>query len=346
MSFSWLLFAVTAPIAAAVLSHFLLRQDEPDPVLVIVANGLMPGSGLAIAGRSILEIVLGVLLAQVSMIIVKGPDFGSLLPIAVIGAAWGAVYTPYNPLKTQGTPKYSQQEMASPPPPDPTAPGPRMEKLGGMAHLAGEKDDRENEGYSVSIRCTECGADVSVLVLQRAAQCPYCGSHHLVVGHEDILHVAIPRAVSSDAEIREKLLDHYRYRYYLKLYKKHVAPLEKKATIAGPQGGMAVQQDMALAAELAEKRISSRADLYRTRLSSSLKIRQVQRFWSPYYHVLGTLYQAAFGRDRQSQDKRLLFRLDTLEATMTAQKSLPLPDMGKLSYLKALFQSRSFPTRK
>jgi len=343
MAVAWFLFAVLVPPLAAGLSSHFLAEDDPDPVLIILANALMPGSGLAIARRSFLEVTLGVLLAQVSMVISGGPVLGYLVPIAVIGGMWGSIYTPYNPLTAQGLPpsmrnSQSVQEISAP-----RSTTPLMEQVGGMSRINKEPEESDDQGYSVSIRCTECGAEVSVPVLHRAAQCPFCSSYHLVVGHDDVLHVAIPENVQSDHELREKLLEYYRYRYYLKLYQRHVAPLERQATVAGPQGGLAVQQDVAMAAEAAERRVSARADAWMEKLRSKFDLQQTQRFLSPYYHSMGTLYQAAFGRDPQSKDKRLSFSTANLETALAAQDKIDLPEMGKLSYLKALQPVEALP---
>jgi len=339
VSSTWFFFSILAPPIAAIICRRFFSPENPDPQLVIIANTLMPGSGLAMAGRPVLEITLGVLMAQISMLIAGGPFVQYLFPVAVIGAGWATIYTPFNPLTAQGLPKKRENQNSF----QGKVNAPLLEQVGGMSRLRKEEQDSGVEGYSINIRCTECGADVSVPVLQHAAQCPFCGSHHLVVGHEALLQLAIPEAISSEHELREKLLEHFRYRYYLKLYKKHVAPLERQATSAGPQGGLAVHHDMVAAAEAAERHISARADAWKEKLRPHFKVDQVQRFFSPYYHSMGTLYQAAFGREKQSRDKKLRFTLAQLETALAAQKGVELPEMGKLSYLKALRPVEELP---
>ena len=44
----------------------------------------------------------------------------------------------------------------------------------------------------------------------------------------------------------------------------------------------------------------------RERLSTELQIVRSQHFYSPYSHAVGTLYQAAFGRDRSGGQARRL----------------------------------------
>ncbi|MCD4748183.1 MAG: hydrogenase maturation nickel metallochaperone HypA [Thermoanaerobaculales bacterium] len=340
MSLSWFLFSLVTPPLAAALSWAFLRREKADPALVVVFNGIMPGSGLAAAGRPVIEVVLGVLMAQVSLFIARGPFLEYLGPIALIGAAWGLIYTEWSPLALQGLPKDSGRKLS------PSNQGPNgaskpkagpFDTVGGMARRAtAEIESEVDEAYSVAVRCTECGADVEVPVLHHAALCSFCGSHHLVIGQDDILQVAIPEKVRSEKDLRETILDHLRYKHYLKLYKRSVAPLERQATQGSPTGGMTVRADIEAASAAAERAVSLKADFYRNKLSAGLEIVRSQHFFSPYRHAVGTLYQAAFGRDRRTQDKCLLFTMGTVETAITAQKSINLPEMGKLSYLKAL----------
>ncbi len=337
MAPGWLLVCLVVPPAAATAAWFLARGRELDPGVIVLLNGLMPGSGLAAADRPVVEIVLGVLFAQVSGLIARGPDPAMLAPVGVIAAGWALLYTPWNPLKAQGLP--AERAVAHDPSVPPPPPPPR-DTVGGMAKLAsktpGDEESDVGEGYTVSVRCTECGADVAVPVLHRAARCSFCGSHHLVTGHGDILQLAIPPKINDSDTLREAVLDHLRYRHYLKLYERFVAPLERKATTAAPQGSMIVSPDVEAASAAAEQAISAKADAFRSKVAKTLKIDDSTLFFAPYHHSMGTLYQAAFGRDRRTEDKRLLFTMSWLEAAAAAQETVELPPMGKLSYLKTL----------
>jgi DNA-directed RNA polymerase subunit RPC12/RpoP len=334
MTLSWFLFSMFVPPAAAILVWFFIRGKDLDPAVIVVLNGLMPGSGLAAADRSVLEVALGTVMAQVSCFVVGGPEIGLLAPIGVIGAIWGLLYTPWNPLTAQGRPNEVVRTAQTTPPSN--RPSPR-DTVGGMAKLGSQNEKVEvTEGYSVAVRCTECGADIDVPVLHRAAQCSFCGSHHLVVGHDDLLQVAIPSKITDAPSLRDAVLDHLRYRHYLKLYERFVAPLERQATEAGPTGAMAVRADVEAASAAAEQAITIKADAYRAKIEKTLEIRDSLHFLAPYYHSMGTLFQAAFGRDPRTQDKCLLFTMASLESALSAQEAVELPPMGKLSYLKSL----------
>ena len=347
MTPTWFLTSVVLPILAAFAAYGAFRHRTVPPALLVLLNGLMPGSGLAAAERPLLEVAGGVLLAQLGMIFSGGPDPAMLIPIGVIGAAWGVVHTPWNPLTDQSSPG----QPAVPPRParSSSRPGLRGASALGSPNLVGPAEMHEDTGsdhdtgYAVAVRCTECGADVAVSVLQHAAQCEFCGSHHLVVGHEDVLQVAIPERVSGPDELRSVVLDHLRYRYYLKLYERSVAPLERQATFAGPTGGLATSSDVEAASIAAEKAISRKADRYRAKIAETLEITHTQHFMAPYHHSTGTLYQAAFGRDRKNQDKQLRFALDNLEISVPGQAAIDLPAMGKLSYLRALVPAAQLP---
>lgn len=335
---AWLLFSLIVPPTAAALVWFILRGKKVNPAVIVVFNGLMPGSGLAAADRPVLEVVLGVLMGQVCLFAARGPDIALLTPIGLIGAGWALLYTPWNPLTVQGRP----ETIGNPPGADPglPLPGPAAgsrDTVGGMTKLGSQAEQVDvTEGYSVAVRCTECGAEIAVPVLHRAARCSFCSSHHLVVGHDDMLQVAIPSKITDTASLREAILDHLRYRHYLKLYERFVAPLERQATEAGPAGGMAVRADVEAASAAAEQAISLKADAYRAKVEKTLEIRGSRTFLAPYYHSMGTLFQAAFGREPRSKDKCLIFTMASLEAVLTAQETVELPPMGKLSYLKTL----------
>ncbi len=341
MTLPWLLFSLIIPPAVAVLVWFLARGKKIDPSVVLVLNGLMPGSGLAAVDRPILEVALCVLMGQIGLIAARGPDIGQLAPFGVIAACWALLYTPWNPLTAQGLPKTTDRQAGGAPDPHThpsaaPATDPRN-TVGGMANLEQQAESgNPAEGYSVAVRCTECGAEVPVPVLQYAARCSFCGSHHLVVGHDDLLQVAIPSKITDTQSLREAVLDHLRYRQYLKLYERFVAPLERQATEIGPTGGMSVRADVEAASAAAESAVSLKADVYRRKIGKTLEIRATQHFLAPYYHSMGTLFQAAFGRDPRTQDKCLLFTMASLEGALSAQDGIELPPMGKLSYLKTL----------
>ncbi len=346
MTLPWLLFSLIIPPAVAALVWFLVRGKRVDPSVIVVLNGLMPGSGLAAVDRPILEVALGVLLGQIGLLAARGPDIGQLAPFGVIGAGWALLYTPWNPLTSQGTPKSSGDTDNTEPnlPSTPENLWPRN-TVGGMANLGHQAEsDDPAEGYSVAVRCTECGAEVPVPVLHRAAQCSFCGSHHLVVGHDDLLQVTIPPKITGPESLREAVLDHLRYRHYLKLYERFVAPLERQATEAGPTGGMTVRADVEAASAAAESAISAKADIYRRNVGKTLEIRNSRPFLAPYYHSMGTLFQAAFGRDPRTQDKKLLFTMASLEGALAAQDLAALPPMGKMSYLKTLVSAAQLDT--
>jgi hypothetical protein len=168
------------------------------------------------------------------------------------------------------------------------------------------------------------------------ARCGFCGSDHLVVGHHETLYVTIPEKVQNVEGLRQAVLDHYRYQHYLKLYRTSVAPLEGSATEASQSGVLVTRPEAAAAIAAAEAAISSKADLYRSRLASRLEIRRSQRFLAPYRHGMGSLYQAAFGRSPQGHEKELRFAVGLVEAAILATEAMDLPQMGKLSYLRAL----------
>ncbi len=345
MSAVWTIVAVLAPPLAAVLSATLLRRHEPAPQLVVALNALIPGCGLAALGRPTLETVLGVLFAQISLILTGGGrDLWMYVPSMIVGGIWAFLHTPLNPLLRPDGERIDTQRLLERVDEN-EHPGSRVvesaqrsKETASAAPRRREDDDEtviENH-YCVEVKCTECGAAVPVPVLHHMAHCAFCGSDHLVVGHEETLLVTLPERVYDSNVLREALLDHYRYQYYLKLYQRMVAPLARNATEASPSGALVNRSEFDVAIDGAEVAVSRKADGYRAKLAQNLHVGYTKHFLTPYRHGMGTLYQATFGRSPRDLEKLLRFDVGTIEAAVSATRSIELPPMGKLSYLRAL----------
>jgi len=337
----WMLASLLVPVGAAVAAGLAFRARPAPPVATVVLNAVMPGSGLAAAGRPLLEVVLGVLVAVGGLLIAGGRHSpGVLVVMAVAGGVWALMYTPYAGLISGArTPRPSPEGVG---PATPHAQGTTTPPAGAPPEPQ-RPAAPEQGGYAVSVRCTECGAGVEVPVLARMARCAFCGSHHLVVGHEETLYVTIPEKVAGPDELREAVLDHYRYIHYLRLYRASVAPLERNASDVSPSGALVSRPELNAAAAAAEAVVSAKADSYRARLAGSLEVTPVHHFLAPYRHGMGSLYQVAFGRSPSDQEKRLRFAVGTVEAAVLATDAMALPQMGKLSYLRALVPAADAP---
>ena len=336
MSSAWAVFSFLAPPLAAVLAATIIRPMKPREEIVIALNAVLPGSGLAAAGQSTIEIVLGVLLAQVSLILTGGAHaLWMYVPSMAVGGVWALLHTSLSPLAraTVGEGEHLSRQIPDAKPAMNQPPARQTESK------RQEEDDTETvieNHYCVEVHCTECGAAVPVPVLHHMAHCSFCGSDHLVVGHEETLLVTLPERVYDRNVLREALLDHYRYQYYLKLYRRTVAPLARNTTEASASGALVNRPELDAATEMAEVAVSRKADSYRATLAEKLHVGQCLHFLTPYRHGMGTLYQAAFGRSPRDHEKLLRFDVGTVEAAVGATADVDLPPMGKLSYLKAL----------
>ncbi len=337
MTTGWLLISMLLLPAAAAAAAVVGRTAEPPPVAAVVVNAVLPGSGLVLLGRPLVEVVLCVLMGEAAMLVAGGTDaIGSLVPFMLVAGAWAAAHTPLNPLHPDH-PAPSQGGSGATGPAAPPPPGTRNAPGGSPAATAEDRRDApEVVGYSVAVRCTECGAELDVPVLETMAHCGFCGSDHLVTGHDETLWLTVPARAHDEGSLREALLDHYRYQEYLRLYRRSVAPLERQATEVGPTGVLVTRPETSAAAAAAEAAVARKADAFRARLAQTLRLGNAERFLSPYRHGVGTLYQATFGRDPSSQDKCLRFTVGTVEASVPATTAMDLPGMGKLSYLRAL----------
>lgn len=336
MTAGWFLLSLLVPPAAAVAAGVIFRGRLDRPIAAIVLNALAPGAGLAAMGRPTLEVVLGVLFAQASLLVAGGVSSAAMLiPIAIIAGVWASFYTPLNPIVLASSGPLAEMVRDDTVPKSSTQPS--VGSIPDLGLARSDSNGSESEaGYSIAVPCTECGAAVDVPVLSHMARCTFCDSKHLVVGHDDTLYVTLPEKVSDETGLLEVVLDHYRYLHYLELYRRVVAPLEAGATEAASNGSLVSRPEGEAAVAAAEALASRKADAYRNKLARSLQIRARQRFLAPYRHGVGTLFQVAFGRDKRTQDKDLRFAIRTIEAATQATTGIDLPKMGKLSYLRAL----------
>jgi len=345
VSAAWFLFSILAPAGAATAVALTLRDRTAPDLAVVLLNALMPGAGVAAAGRPLVEVAAGVIFSAVSLLTVGGwRDIGFWLPIMAVGAAWGLVYTRFNPLTRERPPSpaapagFGGRPAAASPG---SAPSPRLARPSGDPQHLGEGE--EETGYAVSLRCTECGAGLDIPVLQHMARCPFCGSDHLVIGHDACLALTIPERVLGPGDLKGVILDHFRYRHYVALYQRHVAPLERRAAESSPQAALSAGPEVNPAAVAMERVISVKADAYRARLEPKLRLEDPVHFLAPYRHGMGTLFQAAFGRSASDQEKALRFAVATVEAATLATTAADLPPMGRLSYLRALRPVADYP---
>ncbi len=327
MNTSWILLAIGLPVAGIGIGTLLREASEP---IAIACNAIIPGTGLAMLNRPFLETVTGGLITAVSLLTLSGPgNLGMYVPVMVLGAVWASLYTSLSPLKNLGQP--------SPAATIPRAASAVARPGGSSAAMSGRKQpSTSSAGYTVTVVCTECGAGVEVPLLHRMARCPYCGSSHLVIGQAETLYLTVPETIRKVDDLQTIVLDYYRYEYYKERYARQVAPLDRHSSVAGPNGGLVDNPEMALAAAAAEARVSRAADAYRERLREVLTVRELQKFWAPYWHGMGTLYETVFGRDPQSLQKQMVFAIRTVEASSPASSTIELPAMGHLSYLRRL----------
>jgi ribosomal protein S27E len=339
----FIVLVLLLPPIAALVAGTVLRPRKPPPQIAIGLNAMLPGTGLAALGRPTLESAIAVLFAQFSLILTGGfEDLWMYVPTMIVGGIWALVHTPLSPLIRNpaedaqklveriedAAVKTIKNESENAPRARPQAPKP--------AAQADEEETIIESHYCVEVRCTECGASVPVPVLHHMAHCSFCGSDHLVVGHEETLLVTLPERVYDANVLREALLDHFRYQHYLKLYQRMVAPLARNATEASPTGALVNRTEFDAAIDGAEIAVSRKADAYRAKLAQNLHVGQTKHFLTPYRHGMGTLYQATFGRSPRDHEKLLRFDVGSVEAAVSATTSLDLPPMGKLSYLRAL----------
>lgn len=207
------------------------------------------------------------------------------------------------------------------------------------APAASLADEPTEEDVRIDLPCPSCGAAVTFPVYHGMAQCRFCSSRHLVQRDDATLLTVIPNAVASEAGIVSAVTAHLRHLKYMELYDRTVRPLVQQRAAqqaeAPHQATSSHLEGVTLAAiNAAEERVNRAADAYATRLAPHVKVLSWRPFLAPYWHRSGTLYQVAFGRQEDGA-KRMELAITHLEGSQPGS-SLPLPAMGKLSYLRTL----------
>ena len=319
---AWLA-ALALPALAWLGGHVLAtrRRSIPGP-LACAALGFFALPGVVRwCGRSLVEQVLAWLLAVVGYAgLVMAGDAQVFVAVGLLGAAWGFILG----LRTQ---------RALGPRPAPALGDTSPTQQDNASH-----EEAEEVAFRLELRCPSCGGTLLVPVYHGMARCEFCASHHLVVWREEPLVAVIPDIITSLEVLHRAVVDHFRHRRYLELWDRDVRPL-----LAG--SGLAEGErlsDLALEpaahtnvlAETADARAVGAADAYAETVRQELRVVSWRRFLSPYRHCFGTLFTTAFGRDAHGS-KRFEFAVTTIEGSLPAAEA-PLPEMGKLSYLRAL----------
>lgn len=298
------------------------RVAEP-PFLAHAAIGFLAPAGLlAWRGRPFPEQLLG---WAVGVLVWAGAfvirDAGVFVAFGLLGAAWGAGLG----LQTLRPATAAAAGALVPVPPQPTL----RDRPDGDAGAA---------SFALEMRCPTCGAALAVPVYHRMVRCEFCASEHVVVRGADTVTAVIPDVLADEQALRESVVRHLRNRRYLELYDQRVRPLVRDAAFGrDPEGGefpALLATGSAPVVDAVEAEVSRTADAWAARLAPRVKIMAWRRFLAPYWHRFGTLYQSAFGRDAAGA-KRMEFTVTTIEGSVRANAA-PLPEMGKLSYLRAL----------
>ena len=326
-----ILAVVVVPLAGWMVGRELRLRGRLRPSLPVAAlTGFLAAPAVtAWFGRPLLELLAAVVVSGVSvagLVVAKDPPV--MVAFGLLGAFWGlwlAFFASAGPESMAPAVADSLPGTAAARP-APDRPGRRP---------PANSDD--TVGFSIELRCPGCGAELAVPVYHRMVRCEYCASEHVVTTPPAPVVAMIPDRITTREQLQEAVLEHYRYQRYVTLYQQRVAPLLQQQRAAEAQR----PEQLLLSAgrpnplvELAEAQVRHAADRYAQRLRKGLRLQQWRRLASPYWHRFGTLYQTAFGRD-QSGEKRVELAVRTFETSLAAT-DVPLPEMGKLSYLKAL----------
>lgn len=331
----WLL-AVLLPTAGWLLGSWLEATPWVRPSLPVmgVVGALAPAGLQKWRDRSFLEQVAGWGLAffgWAAALVGRDPEL--LVATWLGGASWGIIL--------------GSTELGRTPPSAATAPGAsvaaalRQETAPGPAtnpavSAPALKDGDSGLAFRLAVRCPTCGAELAVPIYHHMARCEFCASEHVVLGQGALIRAVVPDAVTTRPDVHAAVLKHLRRLHFQKLYDRRVRPLREQYRVDPEGGEAALLVDLATPAVVAamEHQVEAEADAYAARIAPRLEITGWRRVLAPYWHRFGTLYQVAFGRD-ESGDKHMEFTVTTLETSAPANPT-PLPEMGRLSYLRSL----------
>lgn len=322
--------AVLLPAAGWLLGSWLraARQVRPSLLLMAVVGALAPAGLLRWRGRSFLEQVAAWGLAFFGWVaagVGRDPEF--LVATWLAGAAWGIVLA--------STEFGGAQPALAKGPAPPGEPRRCEERAAAPRSPAPPPGEEEGMAFRLALRCPTCGAELAVPVYHHMARCEFCATEHVVLGHEEIIRAVVPDAVTTLEAAHAAVLKYLRRLHFQQLYERRVRPLVERAEAGGerPEAVLLGDPTPPVVAAM-ERLVEAEADAYAARVAPRLEIVEWRRFLAPYWHRLGTLYQVAFGRDAGGA-KQLEFTIAPLEASAAANPT-PLPEMGRLSYLRAL----------
>ncbi len=320
---------ILVPLALWGLGHLLATREAPlpNPAVSSLIGFFAPAGLLRWCARPFPEQALATVISIVAwagvFIVHEGGLFAAL---GLLTAAWGFGVGLRN--VRVAAPGGAVEPAAVPAPPPAARRG-----AGAVGENRGEAG-----AYSLELRCPTCGATLAVPVYHRMTRCEFCGSEHVISSADDAMALVIPDAAASDAGLLAAVVKHLRHLHYLKLYDRRVRPLVEQSEYsldrAGEDASFLAPPPTSPLVNAMELEVQRAAAAYAERIAPRLTLVSRRRFLAPYWHRFGTLYRSAFGRDAEGL-KRMEFSVTTMEGSLSAT-TVPLPEMGKLSYLRSL----------
>ncbi|MEP0773211.1 MAG: hypothetical protein HRF46_02475 [Acidobacteriota bacterium] len=316
------LAALAIPTAAMLAGRgAATRLPRPSLPAAVVMGALAPPAVVAFYERTFVEQTTAWVVGLVGwggLFLAHDPYV--LAAAMLAGGTWGGILA----LPT-GSTQASSAALEGAPTARP-APSPRAE-------------EPVEEEIRIALPCPSCGAPVTFPIYHGMAECRYCASRHLVQREDTTLFTVIPNTVTHEAGIASAVITHLRHLKYLELYDRRVRPLvqqraAQQATASQDEALVGLEGVTLAAINAAEASVNRAADDYAARLEPHIQVLSWQPFLAPYWHRSGTLYQVAFGR-QEDGEKKMELAITHLEGSQPGS-SLPLPEMGKLSYLRCL----------
>lgn len=197
-----------------------------------------------------------------------------------------------------------------------------------------ESSDARFPGFVLP--CPACAAPVLVAGRASAVRCDHCATAHLVVGRTEILTLALPDRITDGSDALAAFLADMQARRLGEIAVDRSPAHDADDPLGSELAARLHRRLDAWAGDAAEAVHAADAAAWAARLGRATELVAHRRLLAPYWHLSARLVEAVVGRD-EHDDKHASAATAELELAAGAfAEDLPLPQLGRLSWLRDL----------
>jgi len=214
----------------------------------------------------------------------------------------------------------------------------------GEGRFAAEMGPEDEGRLRVLVACPNCGAEITISSADRAARCCHCDSAHLVFGRTELLVFAIPNHVEGEPGCKDAVVGDLKRRRFIEVSQGFSGsagqsrdPVERgTARFVDSMVGELVPGQGGERLKFADSVFEAEVESWALELAGVTRVFSTTLFYAPYWGVSGRLYETVVGRAANG-GKQTGATVRAIDLTHNAfDDALPIPGMGKLSYLREL----------